>query len=91
MASKYGSYGSLVGFNLSSSIAFMALVLIDTADILVAQFLRMLVMGRRRLGFPSIALLCRLWVSIKRKIKVDNQFTFSSAVNLVFSVRSINN
>jgi hypothetical protein len=38
------------------SIAVMALVLIDTADILVAQFLYMLMMGGRRLGFSSIAL-----------------------------------
>jgi hypothetical protein len=91
MVCNYGGYGSFVGFNLCRSIAVMTLTLIHAADILVPQFLRMLMMGGRRLGFPSIALLCRLWVSIKRKIKVDNQFTCSSAVNLVFSVRSINN
>ena len=34
----------------------MTLTLIHAADILVAQFLRMLMMGGRRLGFPSIAL-----------------------------------
>jgi len=34
----------------------MALVLIGTPDRLVAQFLRMLMIGGRRLGFPSIAL-----------------------------------
>jgi hypothetical protein len=56
MASKYGGYGSLVGLNLSSSIAFMALVLIDTPDILVAQFSRKLMMGGSRLGFPPITL-----------------------------------
>ena len=34
----------------------MTLTLIHAADILVAQFLRMLMMGGRRLGFPSIDL-----------------------------------
>jgi hypothetical protein len=57
MVGKYGGYGSVVGIDLSRSIAVMALVLIDTADILVAQILRMLIMGGRRLGVPSIALL----------------------------------
>jgi hypothetical protein len=52
MVCKYWGYGSFGGFNLCGSIAVVALVLIDTADILVAQFLRMLMMGRRRLGFP---------------------------------------
>ena len=81
MVCNYGGYGSFVGFNLCRSIAVMTLTLIHAADILVAQFLRMLMMGGRRLGFPSIALLCRLWVSIKRKIKVDNQFTCSRWCN----------
>jgi hypothetical protein len=56
MVCNYGGYGSLVGFNLSRSIAVMTLTLIHAADILVAQFLRMLMMGGRRLGFSSIAL-----------------------------------
>jgi hypothetical protein len=71
MVCKYWGYGSFVGFNLCRSIAVVALVLIDTADILVAQFLRMLGMGRRRLGFPSIALIFAAFeLGCKEKSKI---------------------
>jgi hypothetical protein len=84
MASKYGGYGSLVGFNLSSSIAFMALILIDTADILVAQFSRMLMMGGSRLGFPPIALFfVAFGLGYKEKSKsITSLLVAGSAINL---------